>query len=84
MDFDEKVSGNKNTRDKSLIRLLKLPAVMVSGISIIFLPESTNGHCVRLKLLLQEKPAGNSPNTFNAESVPLAYTLLEYKCISTI
>ena len=40
MFFDEKTSGNKSTRDKSFIRLLKSPAIMASGISTIFLPEN--------------------------------------------
>ena len=38
MSFDEKALGNKSTRDKSLERLLKSPAIMASGISTIFLP----------------------------------------------
>ena len=42
-------------RDKSLIRRLKSPAIMVFWISTLFLPENPKILCDRLKLLLQEK-----------------------------
>ena len=50
--FGEKALGNKSTRDKSLIRLLKSPAITASGNSTIFLPDNPNELCDRLKLLL--------------------------------
>ena len=34
MYFDEKALGNKSTRDKSLIRLLKSPGIMVSAAGV--------------------------------------------------
>ena len=40
--FDEKVLGDKSTRVKSPIRLLKSPAIMASGISTLFLREKPN------------------------------------------
>ena len=52
--FDVKATGNKFIRDTSLIRLYKLPAVMVAGFSTIFLPEDPDELCDRLKLLLQK------------------------------
>ena len=53
MFFDVKATGNRSTRDRSLIRLLKSPAVLASGISTLFLPEKPNELCDGLKLLLQ-------------------------------
>ena len=32
MYFDEEIVGNKNSRDKSLMRLLKLPAIMAGSL----------------------------------------------------
>ena len=83
MHFDERRVGNKSTRDKTLIKLLKSPAIMASGISrTIFLSSNPNELCDRLKLLLQEKRAGNNSNIINEEIVAIIDKLLEYKCIS--
>ena len=38
--------------------------------------------CDRLKLLLQEKHAGNNSDIINEEIVAIVDKLLEYKCIS--
>ena len=55
MKFDIKQKGQKIARDKSVIRLLKSPAIMVSGVSkIIILSFNPNEFCDRLKLLLQD------------------------------
>ena len=40
MYLDEKALENKSIRDKSLIGWLKSPAIMASGISTTFQPES--------------------------------------------
>ena len=63
--------------------LLKSPGLMVSasGISTIFLSENPNELCDRLKLLLQEKHAGNNSNIINEEIIVIIDKLLEYKCI---
>ena len=62
MNFDIKQKGRKSDRDKSVIRLLKSPAIMASGISTIFLSSHPNELCDRLKILLQQKHGGkNSP-----------------------
>ena len=83
MHFDEKRQGRKSTRDKSLIKLLKLPAIMASGISkLIFLSSDPDELCNRLKLLLQEKQAGNNSNITIQAIVAIVDKLLEYKCIS--
>ena len=60
MHFDTKAQGNKSTRDRTLIKLLKSPAIIASGISTIFLSSDPDELCNRLKLLLQEKHAGNN------------------------
>ena len=36
MNFDVKAPGNKTPRDRSLIKLIKSPFIMASGISTIF------------------------------------------------
>ena len=49
MFFDANALGNKNTREKSPIRLLKSPAFITSGIYAIVLPENPNELCDKLK-----------------------------------
>ena len=80
MIFDINQKGRKSDRDKSLIRLLKSPAIMASGISTIFLSSNPNELCDRLKVLLQEKHAGNNSNIIN-EIIAIVDKLLEYKSI---
>ena len=83
MHFDERRVGNKSTRDETLIKLLNSPGIMASGVSkTIFLSSDANKLCDRLKLLLQEKHAGNNSNIINEEIVAIIDELLEYKCIS--
>ena len=83
MHFDLKAAGNKSTRDRALINLLKSPAIMASGVSkTIFLPSDPDELCNRLKLLLQEKHAGNNSDIINEEIVVIIDKLLEYKCIT--
>ena len=62
MYSDDKALGNKSARDKSLIRLLKPPAIMTSRISTYFLPKNSNELCHGRKLWLQEERAGNNFN----------------------
>ena len=83
MHFDERRVGNKSTRDKTLIKLLNSPAIIASGVSkTIFLSSDPDELCDRLKLLLQEKYAGNNSNIINEEIVTIIDKLLECKCIS--
>ena len=85
MHFDLKAQGNKSTRDRTLIKLLKSPGLMVSASSVsktIFLSSDPDELCNRLKLLLQEKHAGNNSDIINDEIVAILDKLLEYKCIS--
>ena len=83
VSFDEKAFGNKSTRDKSLIRLLRSAAVIASGISTIFLPENHFEVCDRLRIIVQEKQAGNNFDIINEGIVAIADKLSEYKSIST-
>ena len=55
---------------------------MASGLSTIFLPSNPDDICNRLKLLLQEKKAGNISDIINQEIVSIVDKLLEYKRIS--
>ena len=85
MNFDTKALGNKSTRDRTLIKLLKSPGLMVSASGVsktIFLSSDANELCDRLKLLLQEKNTGNDSDIINDEIVAIVDKLLEYKCIS--
>ena len=85
MHFDTKAVGKKSTRDKTLIKLLKSPGLVVSASGIsktIFLSSDPDELCNRLKLLLQEKHAGNNSDIINQEIVAIVDKLLEYKCIS--
>ena len=84
MHFDQNAVGNKSIRDRKLIKLLKSPGLMVSASGIsktIFLSSDPDELCERLKLLLQEKHAGNNSDIINEEIVVIVDKLLEYKCI---
>ena len=83
MNFNIEEKGKKSDRDKSMVRLLRSPAIMASGVSkTLFLSSDPNELCDRLKLLLQEKHAGNSSNIINEEIVAIVDKLFEYKCLS--
>ena len=83
MKYDVKSTGRPSTRHNSIIRLLDQPAIMASGFSkTIILSSDLNELCDRLKLLLQEKHAGNNSDIINEEIVAIIDKLLEYKCIS--
>ena len=85
MHFDLKAVGEKPTRDKTLIKLLKSPGLIVSASGVsktIFLSSDPDELCNRLKLLLQEKHAGNNSGLINDEIVAIVDKLLEHKCIS--
>ena len=85
MHFDVKKIGNKSTRDRTLIKLLKSPGLMVSASGVsktIFLSSDPDELCDRLKLLLQEKYAGNNSDIINDEIIAIIDKLPEYKCIT--
>ena len=82
MKFDVKQKGQKSGRDKSLIKLIKSPAIMASGFSTTFLPSDSDELWERRKLSLQENKAGNTSNIINDEIVARVDKLLEYKRIS--
>ena len=85
MHFDMKAQGRKPTRDKTLIKLLKSSGLMVSASGVsktIILSSDPNELCDRLRLLLQEKHAGNNSDIINQEIVAIVDKLLEYKCIT--
>ena len=83
MHFDERRVGNKSTPDKTLIKLLNSPAILVSSVSKTKFPSSNPSElCDRLRLILQEKHAGNNSDIINDEIVAIVDKLLEYNCIS--
>ena len=85
MHFDLNAPGKKSTRDRKLIKLLNSPGLMVSASGVsktIFLSSDANELCDRLKLLLQEKQAGNNSVIVDQEIVAIVDKLLEYKCIT--
>ena len=85
MHFDTKAQGNKSTRDRTLIKSLKSPGLMVSASGVsrtIFLSSDPDELCNRLKLLLQEKHAGNNSDIINDEIIAIIDKLLEYNCIT--
>ena len=85
MNFDLEAVGKKSTRDRTLIKLLKSPGLLVSASGVsktIFLSSDPDELCNRLKLLLQEKHAGNNSDLINDEIVAIVDKLLEHKCIS--
>ena len=83
MKYDIKNTGRPTVRHNSMVRLLDRPAIMTSGFSkTIILSSDPYELCNRLKLLLQEKQAGNNSDIINDEIVAIVDRLLEYKCIS--
>ena len=82
MIINNKQKGRKSDRDRSMINLLKSPAIMAPGISkAIFLSSDPDEICNKLKVLLQEKHAGNNSGLINDEIVAIVDTLMEYNCI---
>ena len=83
MNYDTKSTGRPSTRHTSIIKTLESPAIMASGISkTIIISSDPNELCDELRLLLQEKYAGNNSDIINDEIVVIVDKLLEYKCIS--
>ena len=85
MNFDLKGQGNKSTRDRTLMNLLKSPGLIVSASGVsktIFLSTNPDELCDRLKLLLQEKHAGINSDIINEEILARVDKMLENKCIS--
>ena len=80
MKYDIKSIGRPSVRHNSMVNLLDQPAIMASGFSkTIILSSDPNELCNRLKLLLQEKQAGNNSDIINDEIVAIVDKLLEYK-----
>ena len=85
MNFDLKAEGQKSNRDRTLIKVLNSPGLMVSASGVsktILLSSDPNELCHTLKLLLQEKQAGNNSDVINEEIIAIVDKLLEHKCIS--
>ena len=81
--FDKKHIGRKSNKDTSLKTLPKPPAIIASGISTTFLPESPNELCDVLKFSIREKQAGNNSDLKIEENFAIVDKLLEYKSIFT-
>ena len=80
MNFDLKAQGKKSTRDRTLIKLLRSPGLMVSASGVsktIYLSSDPDELCNRLKFLLQEMHAGNNSEIINDEIVAIVDKLLE-------
>ena len=85
MNFDQRAVGINSTRDETLIKILKSPGLIVSasgGSKTIFLSSDPDELCDRLKILLQERHAGNNSDIINDEIIAIVDKLFEYKCIS--
>ena len=83
MNYDTKSIGRPSIRHNSVVKILNSPAIMASGVSnILILSSDPDELCDRLRLLLQQKHAGNNSNLINDEIVAIVDKLLEYKCIS--
>ena len=83
MKYKLKNKGRPSIRHNSMFRLLNQPPITGSGFTkTIILSTNLDELCNRLRLLLQEKHAGNNSDIINEESVAIVVKLLEYKCIS--
>ena len=72
MYFDEKSLGKKITGNRRLIRLLQSLNIIASWISTRSSSSKSNDLCDGLKLLLQEKQAGNNSDKINQEIIAIA------------
>ena len=79
--FNIKQRGRKRDGGRTVIKLLKSPAIMALGISTITLSSNPDELCDRLNLLLQKKQIGNNSDFNNKEINAIVDKLLEYKCI---
>ena len=82
MNFNIKQKGRKTNRDKSVIKILKSPAITASGISTVFSPSDPNELCDKLRILLQEKKTGKISDRNTDEIVALVDKVLKNKFIS--
>ena len=81
---DKRAQRNENFTDRSLITLVKSPAIMASRTFTLFLyQEIIMNFVIEKKLLLEKKLAENNSNRIVEEIVAIADELLEYKGIST-
>ena len=86
MYFDVEAPGNKSTRVRSLVRLLKSPGVMISASGFsntIFLSSNPNELCNRVKLLIQEERVRKNIDMINQEMAARFVKFSEYKCITS-
>ena len=82
MKYKLKNKGRPSIRHNSMIRLLNQTPITASGFTkTIILSSNPDELCNRLRLLLQEKHAGNNSDIIN-KSVAIVDKLLEYKFIS--
>ena len=68
MKFDLKAISKKSTQDRTLIKLLKSPGLVVSASGVSntkILSSNPKELCDRLKLSLQQKQAGNNSDIIN-------------------
>ena len=80
MKYKLKNKGRPSNRHNSMIRILNQQPITASGfIKTIILSSDPDELCNRLRLLLQEKQAGNNSDIINKESVAIVDKLLEYK-----
>ena len=85
LNFDVTAQSNKSNTDKTLMKLLESQGLMISASGVsntIFLPSDPDKLCDRLKLLLQQKQAGNKSDIINQENFVIVDKLFEYKGIS--
>ena len=83
MKYKLKNKGRPSIRHNSMIRLLYQSPITSSGFTkTIILSSDLDELCNRLRLILQEKPAGNNSDIINKENVAIVDKLLEYKYIS--
>ena len=82
MHFDVGCIGNKSTRGRTLIKILKSQPILASWVSTIFSPFNPDELSERLKILLQKKQTGKNSDIINEKIMVIVGKLLEYKCIT--
>ena len=77
MNFNIEQKGRGSERDKSMIILLKSPAIMASGVTTMIMAENPDELCNGLNLLIKEKHGRNYSDLFNKGIIAIVDKYLE-------
>ena len=83
MQFDIHSRGKKLIDGNLMKNYFSKRAILASGLKTIFLSKNPNELYDKLKILLEENPAGKISDQISQENVAIIDKLLKYKCITS-